>query len=973
MEHKFLSKMAAITLGLAMAIGVGVGVANNGNSKAVYATAGDVFQLVRDASTLSSGNEIVIGNTTSGSSVYLLSTTQNSNNRAATGTFTVSNDKITLTDAAQVLTLGQENSHWTFNTGSGYLYAASSSSNWLRTQVTNNANGEWAISITNAGVATVTAQGSNTHNILKYNANNGNPIFSAYNTSGTVAIYRKIITPTGIALDETNLELGTGAITTLTATLSPTGATGSVVWSSSDNNVATVSNGVVTAQGAGSATITAFVDADSDGALDQGEINATCSVTVTAGTPATAIELNESSVNLLAGQQTTLSATVTPNNATDAVVWSTSDETTATVSDGVVTTLKNGIVTITATAGSVHADCELSITSATAAENFIGAKIDRTGKLIAKSGKNAIVDDGTGGFWAYANSNISQSAGAIVNLKGTSTVYSGGLEVASATVTTTENSITVSEATPLSESAAKDYLDAYLAEPSDPDFFMPTKKVSLRTGVIGGEGSYLTWEYGETLMETNYITGGMETGKIYDIEGYIFKFYTSGAQTYIVIAVTDASEVEIHATSIELDNDSLTIVEGDNDTLTATMSPAGSVDTIKWASSDEDVATVDGGVVTGVSVGSATVTAYIDADGDNVIDLGELKAECDVTVITPPTYIHTKVASYNFSSDNTSSTSEYNNATTLLARFNNNDDTSQGLSDIVTAVSSISKVYAGTANYYDFGIKFGTSSANGTFTLSLNTQVKRVVVRTIGWSSSDTLKVGDADAQTPGVAYNDSENDPIKTLKFDITQSNSVTFTYAKRGFIQSIDFYSGTETSDPQDFVDTASIVQTIHGRENYSAEVLTSVDNVAIRFGASISKYNWEDMKSKWGITDYGVMLMSEQHLTAGSYSSVEDALDKGASSTYLKDIHKCQNETPYADPYFDGDNYSFTVKVNFPDDDQYYDDVIYAAPYVIAGGERYFFGETNTSVQALALSLYNTGYSYLSDAALEMLVGD
>ena len=130
---------------------------------------------------------------------------------------------------------------------------------------------------------------------------------------------------------------------------------------------------------------------------------------------------------------------------------------------------------------------------------------------------------------------------------------------------------------------------------------------------------------------------------------------------------------------------------------------------------------------------------------------------------------------------------------------------------------------------------------------------------------------------------------------------------------------------------------------------------------------------MKSKWGITDYGVMLMSEQHLTAGSYSSVEDALDKGASSTYLKDIHKCQNETPYADPYFDGDNYSFTVKVNFPDDDQYYDDVIYAAPYVIAGGERYFFGETNTSVQALALSLYNTGYSYLSDAALEMLVGD
>ena len=364
---------------------------------------------------------------------------------------------------------------------------------------------------------------------------------------------------------------------------------------------------------------------------------------------------------------------------------------------------------------------------------------------------------------------------------------------------------------------------------------MPTKKVSLRTGVVGGESPYLTWEYGDVLMETNYLTGGMEVGKKYDIEGYIFKFYTNNetSQTYIVIVVTQASEVEIHATSVELDNDSLTIVEGDSETLVATLSPAGSVESVKWVSSDEDVATVEDGVVTGVSVGSATITAFIDADDDNVVDLGELKADCEVTVNESPALIYTKVASYDFSSDNTSTTSEYN-AAGLLARFNNNDDTSEGLSDIVTNVSTTSKVYAGVSGYYNFGIKFGTSSVNGSFTLSLNTQVRRVVVKTIGWSASDTLTIGDADAQTPGIAYNDGENDPIQVLKFDIAQSNSVTFTYAKRGYIQSVDFYTGAETYNAQDFVDTGTTVQTIHGHENYTDDILTSVDSVAIRFGA-------------------------------------------------------------------------------------------------------------------------------------------
>ncbi len=57
----------------------------------------------------------------------------------------------------------------------GYLYASSSSSNDLTYQTTNNANGLWEIDFENN---TVTAKGSNTRNLLRYNSSQ--PRFSCY-------------------------------------------------------------------------------------------------------------------------------------------------------------------------------------------------------------------------------------------------------------------------------------------------------------------------------------------------------------------------------------------------------------------------------------------------------------------------------------------------------------------------------------------------------------------------------------------------------------------------------------------------------------------------------------------------------------------------------------------------------------------------------------------------------------------------
>ena len=82
------------------------------------------------------------------------------------------------------------------------------------------------------------------------------------------------VSVTGVSLDKATLELYTGDTATLTATVQPSNATNqNVTWSSDNERVATVTNGVVTAVSAGTATITVTTE--------DGNKTATCTVTVT--------------------------------------------------------------------------------------------------------------------------------------------------------------------------------------------------------------------------------------------------------------------------------------------------------------------------------------------------------------------------------------------------------------------------------------------------------------------------------------------------------------------------------------------------------------------------------------------------------------------------------------------------------------------------------------------------------------------
>lgn len=77
----------------------------------------------------------------------------------------------------------------------------------------------------------------------------------------------------------------------------------------------------------------------------------------------TGITLSETSLTLLIDEEKTLTATVTPDNATDkTVTWSSDDESVASVSNGKVKGLAEGSATITAKAGNKTATCSVTVT-----------------------------------------------------------------------------------------------------------------------------------------------------------------------------------------------------------------------------------------------------------------------------------------------------------------------------------------------------------------------------------------------------------------------------------------------------------------------------------------------------------------------------------------------------------------------------------------------------------------------------------
>lgn len=190
------------------------------------------YEWVKDAFTLAVGDELVIVYQSS-NTVATVMGNQDTNNfkyvavNYADGITDKSVITIPQAKAAQATPILLEGSEgaWNFHTNNGYLYAASSSSNHLKTANLETAgnNAKATISISENGNATVVFQGNNSRNNLRYNSDKNALLFSCYTSSSDtkrVQIYRKLpqnVPPTITFSPASGTEVNYGTQVTITA------------------------------------------------------------------------------------------------------------------------------------------------------------------------------------------------------------------------------------------------------------------------------------------------------------------------------------------------------------------------------------------------------------------------------------------------------------------------------------------------------------------------------------------------------------------------------------------------------------------------------------------------------------------------------------------------------------------------------------------------------------------------------------
>ena len=413
-----------------------------------------------------------------------------------------------------------------------------------------------------------------------------------------VTVVKNFVEVTDITLDKTELELKTGERETLTATVKPDDATDpTVTWSSSDEKIATVVDGVVTGVAAGRATITATA----------GDKTATCAVTVSeAVVPVTEISLDKEKLDMTEGDTETLTATVKPDNATvKTVTWKSSDETIAKVVDGVVTAVKAGSVVITATAGDKSATCEVFVSKKVIPVTKVTITPSTLNLATGETATLTVSVEPEGATYEVEWSSSDETVATIVD--GVVTAVGEGTATVTAVVGDDSATCVVTVETPI-ESITLDKTELEMVKGD-------TETLTVTINPETAKEVKVTWSSSDEKIATVD-----ETGKVTAV----------GAGEATITAKAGGKEatckvtVKVPVESITLDKTSLTLKEGATAVLVATVKPDDATDkTVTWSSSDETIATVDNnGKVTGIKEGEATVTAKA----------GDKTATCKVTV-----------------------------------------------------------------------------------------------------------------------------------------------------------------------------------------------------------------------------------------------------------------------------------------------------------------------------------------------------
>jgi trimeric autotransporter adhesin len=407
--------------------------------------------------------------------------------------------------------------------------------------------------------------------------------------------------PASIELSSKTLAITVGQESQLRATVRD--AEGGVLgdapvdWKSSNNGVATVSaEGVVHGVAKGTATITAT----------SGTVNATATVTVSP-VPANAVVVSPVETTIFVGEKAQLTGQVTDAGGDPLpgrpISWSSSASSVASVSgSGLVTAVAPGTAIITASSegksgrstitvkqqpvasvdmepSEVKLEIGKSTTIKATPKSSDGKTL--TGRSVTwKSSNTAVATVNSSGLVTAKNAGSAIIQATSEGVAGTALVTVSSIPVASVVVSPDAATITVGQSTQLTAKT----LDAEGDELSGRTVVWSSSNEDVAS--VSSSGKVLALSAGEATI-TATSEGKSGTAKITTV---------------------------MSVGTVTVEPDSISVVVGETGTLTATVKDAdGKTLTgrdIDWKSSNTAVATVDGdGVVTGVAVGSVTITA----------------------------------------------------------------------------------------------------------------------------------------------------------------------------------------------------------------------------------------------------------------------------------------------------------------------------------------------------------------------------
>lgn len=573
-----------------------------------------------------------------------------------------------------------------------------------------------------------------------------------------VTIAKKVIAVESISLNKETLSLTKGQSETLIATVKPDDATDkTVTWTTSNSNTVSVDNGKVTAVGGGRATITAKA----------GEVEATCEVTVTV--PVSSVTLDKNTLSLVEGEESTLNATVKPDDATDkTVIWTSSNSTIATVENGKVKALKEGSVTITAKTGEKSATCSVTVSKKVVPVSSVS--LSQTSLALVEGDETTLTatvkpDDATDKTVSWTSNKTDVVS---VDQNGKVKALKEGLAIITAKAgdITASCSVEVSKKVIAVTSITLDKTTLSLTKGEESQLVATVKPDDATDKTV-------TW----TTSDASIVT--VNSGKVKAVKSGSASIIAKAGEKSAICEVTVTTPVE----SITLDSNSATLEEGQSIALTATINPTDADEkTITWSTSNEKVATVNqDGKVTAVSKGTAIIKAEAQ-DGSGRY------ATCSVAVIRLVSSIvldKTSIVLYN------------GQPTLITATVSPADASNTG----ITWTSSDSSI----ATVSSYGIVLGKSAGNVTITAkakdssgkeaSCIVEVRQYVTRITLDKSGLSLVPGESYSLVATVSPSDAYD---KTLTW--TSSNTTVATVDASGVVRAVADGTTTITAEAND-----------------------------------------------------------------------------------------------------------------------------------------------------------------------------